>query len=98
MIIKFRRRKHLGGEGLYFLFDIFMVGSLGGKLQGCTRLLGFLGSGARNPHGILELGSQTGFVPSWKDRSILQDISILSLVNIFGCNCMIDFLVLPVFG
>jgi hypothetical protein len=28
-------------------------------------LLGVLGSGARNPYGILELGSQRGFVPSW---------------------------------
>ena len=27
-------------------------------------LLGFLGSGARNPYGILELGSQIGSVPS----------------------------------
>jgi hypothetical protein len=43
-----------------------LVWSLGGMLQGCTRLLGVLGLGARNPHGILELGSQTGFVPSWQ--------------------------------
>jgi hypothetical protein len=28
-------------------------------------LLGVLGSGARNPYGILELGSQRGSVPSW---------------------------------
>jgi hypothetical protein len=28
-------------------------------------LLGVLGSGARNPHGILELGSRIGSVPSW---------------------------------
>jgi hypothetical protein len=47
-------------------FDIFWFGSLGGLLQGCTRLLGVLGSGARNPHGILELGSRTGSVPSWQ--------------------------------
>ena len=39
---------------------LFWFGSLGGLLQGCTRLLGVLGSGARNPHGILELGSQIG--------------------------------------
>jgi hypothetical protein len=41
-------------------FDIFLVWSLGGPLQGCTRLLGVLGSGARNPYRILELGSQIG--------------------------------------
>jgi hypothetical protein len=28
-------------------------------------LLGVLGSGARNPYGILELGSRRGSVPSW---------------------------------
>jgi hypothetical protein len=28
-------------------------------------LLGFLGLGARNPYGILELGSWIGSVPSW---------------------------------
>jgi hypothetical protein len=58
------------------VFSVFSVGyfsgfgvwfwSLGGLLQGCTRLLGVLGSGARNPHGILELGSRTGSVPSWQ--------------------------------
>jgi hypothetical protein len=47
-----------------------MVWSLGGPLQGCTRLLGVLGSGARNPHGILELGSRTGSVPSWQGGKI----------------------------
>jgi hypothetical protein len=50
--------------------DIFLVWSLGGLLQGCTRLLGVLGSGARNPHGILELGSQIGSVPSWQGGKI----------------------------
>jgi hypothetical protein len=49
---------------------LFWFGSLGGLLQGCTRLLGVLGSGARNPHGILELGSRTGSVPSWQGGKI----------------------------
>ena len=31
---------------------------------------GSLGSGARNPHGILELGSQIGSVPSWQGGKI----------------------------
>ena len=31
---------------------LFWFESLGGLLQRCTRLLGVLGSGARNPHGI----------------------------------------------
>jgi hypothetical protein len=46
-----------------FSVDIFWFGleSLGGLLQGCTRLLGVLGSGARNPHRILELGSRIGY-------------------------------------
>jgi hypothetical protein len=49
------------GEGLYFLIWIFFwFGSLGGFLQGCTRLLGVLVSGAKNPHEILELGSRKG--------------------------------------
>jgi hypothetical protein len=33
-------------------------------------LLGVLGSGARNPHGILELGSQIGSIPSWQGGKI----------------------------
>jgi hypothetical protein len=45
---------------------LYWIGSLGGLLQRCTRLLGVLGLGARNPHRILELGSQTGSVPSWQ--------------------------------
>jgi hypothetical protein len=28
-------------------------------------ILGALDSGAKNSHGILELGSQTGSIPSW---------------------------------
>jgi hypothetical protein len=28
-------------------------------------LLGVLGSRARNPYGIMELGSRIGYVPSW---------------------------------
>ena len=33
-------------------------------------LLGVLGSTARNPHGILELGSRIGSVPSWQGGKI----------------------------
>jgi hypothetical protein len=55
-----------GRRTVFSVGDIFLVWSLGGLLQGCTRLLGVLGSGARNPHGILELGSRTGSVPSWQ--------------------------------
>jgi hypothetical protein len=50
-------REHFESRDCIFVWDIFLVWSLGGLLQGCTRLLGVLGSGARNPHGILELGS-----------------------------------------
>ena len=52
--------------GWYFLVLEFG----GGLLQGCTMLLGVLGSGARNPHGILELGSQIGSIPSWQGGKI----------------------------
>jgi hypothetical protein len=57
---------------VYFLLGIFWFGleSLGGLLQGCTRLLGVLGTGARNPHGVLELGSRIGSVPSWQGGKI----------------------------
>ena len=55
---------------VFYICDIVLVWNLGGLLQGCTRLLGFLGSGARNPHGILELGSQIGSVPSWQGGKI----------------------------
>jgi hypothetical protein len=71
----FRRRTfgNLGKEGNIWRLGticVFLVGSLGALLQGCTKLLGVLGSGARNPHGILELGSQTGSVPSWQGGKI----------------------------
>jgi hypothetical protein len=55
---------------VFSVWDIFLVWSLGGLLQGCTRLLGVLGSGARNPHRILELGSRIGSVPSWQGGKI----------------------------
>jgi hypothetical protein len=72
-----RGKKHLG-EGDYFFGGsiIFQIGRLYywffwleklvvGLLQRGHLLLGVLGSGARNPYGILELGSQKGSVPSW---------------------------------
>jgi hypothetical protein len=65
MIMKFWERSIIAGEGLYFLWIFFWFWSLGGLLHGCTRLLGVLDSGPRNPHGILELGSWIGYVPSW---------------------------------
>jgi hypothetical protein len=69
--MKFWERKHYWGRRTVFSAeDIFWFWSLGGLLQGCTRLLGVLGSGARNPHGILELGSRTGSVPSWQGGKI----------------------------
>ena len=39
-------------------------------VTGVHRLLGVLGFGARNPHGILELGSRIGSVPSWQGGRI----------------------------
>jgi hypothetical protein len=50
---------------VFSVWDIFLVWSLGGLLQRCTKLLGVLGLGARNPHRILDLGRQIGSVPSW---------------------------------
>jgi hypothetical protein len=64
--MKFWGEEQGGRRGMYFLWDIFLVLELGGLLQGCTRLLGFLGLGARNPRGILELGSRESSVPSWQ--------------------------------
>ena len=55
---------------IFCLGGIFLVWSLGGLLQGCTRLLGVLRSGARNPHRILELGRWIGSVPSWQGGKI----------------------------
>jgi hypothetical protein len=70
MIIKFWERNIIAEEGLYFLCIFFWFWSLGGLLQWCTRWLGVLGSGARNPHGILQLGRRTGSVPSWQGGKI----------------------------
>jgi hypothetical protein len=58
--LKFWGRKHYLERRTVFSVGYFLVWSLGGLLQGCTRLLGVLGSGARNPYGILELGSRIG--------------------------------------
>jgi hypothetical protein len=70
-LMKFWGEEALFGEkDCIFCLVFFWFGSLGGLLQGCTRLLGVLGSGARNPHGILELGSQIGSVPSWQGGKI----------------------------
>jgi hypothetical protein len=58
----FGRGALLGRGGLYFLvFGVFEVWSFARTVIGGTRLLGVLGSGARNPHGILELGSRIGY-------------------------------------
>ena len=54
----FGEREHFLAGTVFFVCDIVLVWSLGGLLQGCTRLLGFLGSGASKTHGILELGSR----------------------------------------
>ena len=56
--------EHWRAGTLFSAEDIFWFGDWVNCCRG-TRLLGGLGSRARNPHGILELGSQIGFVPSW---------------------------------
>jgi hypothetical protein len=60
------------GQGELFFRLGDCIGDLfwGGEACGRTvrrghLLLGVLGSGARNPYGILELGSRRGSVPSW---------------------------------
>jgi hypothetical protein len=45
-------------------WEYFSSLDFGWIVIGVHRLLGFLGSRARNPHGILELGSRIGSVPS----------------------------------
>jgi hypothetical protein len=56
----------LGKEALFEIRDcIFLVWSLGGLLQGSIGCWEFWAWGARNPHRILELGSQIGSIPSW---------------------------------
>jgi hypothetical protein len=55
----------LGGEDWKIVLRV-LAGEASGRIV--TRghlLLGVLGLGARNPYGILELGIQRGFVPSW---------------------------------
>jgi hypothetical protein len=48
------------------LYYWFLVGEACCRtVTGGHLLLGVLGSGARNPYRILELGSQRGSVPSW---------------------------------
>jgi hypothetical protein len=56
--------------GTVFSGGYFSGLEFGWTVTGVHRLLGFLGSGARNPHRILELGSQIGSVPSWQGRKI----------------------------
>jgi hypothetical protein len=56
----------LGGRKDYLrLGTVFSGLEFGWTITREHRLLGVLGSGARNPHEILELGSQIGSVPSW---------------------------------
>ena len=45
--------------GYFYGFEEFGFGFLVNHCRG-TGLLGVLGSGAKNPHGILELGSRIG--------------------------------------
>jgi hypothetical protein len=64
-----------GKEALFEIRDcifwLYFSGlEFGWTVTGEHRLLGVLGSGARNPHGILELGSQIGSVPSWQGGKI----------------------------
>jgi hypothetical protein len=64
-LMKFWERSIIRGKDCILCFIFFWFWSLGGLLQGCTRLLGVFGFGARNTHKILELGSRTDSVPSW---------------------------------
>jgi hypothetical protein len=57
--------------GTVFFWVVFFSGlEFGWTVIGEHRLLGVLGSGARNPHRILELGSRIGSVPSWQGGKI----------------------------
>jgi hypothetical protein len=56
--------------GTVFSGGYFSGLEFGWTVTGVHRLLGVLGSGARNPHGILELGSRIGSVPSWQGGKI----------------------------
>ena len=65
----------LGKEALFEIRDciFWWVFFWFGVWVDCTgehRLLGVLGSGARNPHEILELGSWIGFAPRWQGGKI----------------------------
>jgi hypothetical protein len=57
--------------GTVFFWIVFFYGlEFGWTVTREHQLLGFLGSGARDPHRILELGSQIGSVPSWQGGKI----------------------------
>jgi hypothetical protein len=66
----FGGRKHYLRLGTVFSGLYFSGLEFGWTVTGEHRLLGVLGSGARNPHGILELGSRIGSVPSWQGGKI----------------------------
>ena len=61
---KFWGRKHYWRLGTVFSGGYFSGLEFGWTITGVHWLLGVLGSGDRNPHGILELGSCIGSVPS----------------------------------
>ena len=58
-------RKHYLRLGTVFSGLYFSGLEFGWTVTGEHRLRGVLGSGARNPHGILELGIRIGSVPGW---------------------------------
>jgi hypothetical protein len=69
-LLEFWERKHYFEIRTVFSVWYFFGLEFGWIVTGEHRLLGVLGSGARNPHGILELGSQIGSVPSWQGGKI----------------------------
>jgi hypothetical protein len=57
-------REHLESRDCIFCLGYFSGLEFGWTVAGVHRLLGVLGSGAKNPHRILELGSHIGSVHS----------------------------------
>ena len=57
-------RENFESRDYIFCLGYFSSLEFGWTVVGVHQLLGVLGSRARNPHGILELGSWIGSVPS----------------------------------
>ena len=79
----FGERGEIVWENCIFWFE---AGGICWTVTGEHWLLGVLGSGARNPHGILELGSRIGSVPSWQGGKIQfwAESGQISLVKVWA--------------